>query len=136
MIGRIIDFSVKHKFLVFAVVAVACVFDWRAMVTVAIDAIPDMSDTQVIIYSRWDCSPDVVEVQLTYPRVTAIGAPGLKRYADSPTSTILIRMRPHYQASEAVLQLHEEVLPGFRYLDARTVNVTEVGQVLVEEMIE
>ncbi len=44
-----------------------------------LDAIPDLSDTQVIIYSRWDRSPDIVEDQVTYPIVTAmLGAPRVK----------------------------------------------------------
>ena len=44
-----------------------------------LDAIPDLSDTQVIVYSRWDRSPDVVEDQVTYPIVTAmLGAPKVK----------------------------------------------------------
>ena len=44
-----------------------------------LDAIPDLSDTQVIVYSRWDRSPDLVEAQVTYPIVTAmLGAPGVK----------------------------------------------------------
>ena len=46
---------------------------------VALDAVPDLSETQVIIYSRWDRSPDLVEAQVTYPIVTAmLGAPGVK----------------------------------------------------------
>ena len=45
----------------------------------ALDAIPDLSDTQVIVYSRWDRSPDIVEDQVTYPIVTAmLGAPQVK----------------------------------------------------------
>ena len=45
----------------------------------ALDAIPDLSDTQVIIYSRWDRSPDIIEDQVTYPIVTAmLGAPRVK----------------------------------------------------------
>ncbi len=44
-----------------------------------LDAIPDLSDTQVIIYSRWDRSPDIMEDQVTYPIVTAmLGAPRVK----------------------------------------------------------
>ena len=46
---------------------------------VPLDAIPDLSDTQVIIYSRWDRSPDIIEDQVTYPIVTAmLGAPKVK----------------------------------------------------------
>lgn len=79
MINRIIDFSVRNKFFVFALVAVACVAGWWSMKRVALDAIPDLSDTQVIIYSRWDRSPDIIEDQVTYPIVTAmLGAPRVK----------------------------------------------------------
>jgi len=49
------------------------------MVRVPLDAIPDLSDTQVIVCSRWDRSPDIVEDQVTYPIVTAlVGAPRVK----------------------------------------------------------
>jgi Cu(I)/Ag(I) efflux system membrane protein CusA/SilA len=79
VVNRIIDFSVKNKFLVFAVVAVACIAGWWSMKHVALDAIPDLSDTQVIVYSSWDRSPDLVEDQVTYPIVTALlGAPRVK----------------------------------------------------------
>jgi Cu(I)/Ag(I) efflux system membrane protein CusA/SilA len=79
LINRIIDFSVQHKLAVLTVIAIACVAGWWAMVTVPVDAIPDLSDTQVIIYSRWDRSPDILEDQVTYPIVTAmLGAPRVK----------------------------------------------------------
>jgi len=42
---------------------------WSAQ-GVALDAIPDLSETQVIIVSRWDRSPDILEDQVTYPIVT------------------------------------------------------------------
>ena len=51
----------------------------RALQNVPLDAIPDLGDTQVIVYSRWDRSPDVVEAQVTYPIVTAmLGAPRVR----------------------------------------------------------
>ena len=79
MINRIIDFSVKHKLVVLATIAVACVAGWWAMMSLPLDATPDLSETQVIIYSRWDRSPDIVEDQVTYPIVTAmVGAPKVK----------------------------------------------------------
>jgi Cu(I)/Ag(I) efflux system membrane protein CusA/SilA len=79
MINRIIDFSVRHKLAVIAIVAAACVGGWWAMVTLPLDATPDLSDTQVIILSRWDRSPDIVEDQVTYPIVSAmLGAPRVK----------------------------------------------------------
>ena len=79
MINRIIDFSVEHKFLVLVSVALACIFGCWAMLGIPLDATPDLSDTQVIIYSRWDRSPDIIEDQVTYPIVTAmLGAPKVK----------------------------------------------------------
>ena len=79
MINRIIDFSVENKFIVFALLAAACLAGWWSMKNVALDAIPDLSDTQVIIFSRWDRSPDLVEDQVTYPIVsTMVGAPRVK----------------------------------------------------------
>ena len=50
MINRIIDFSVKHKLVVLASIAFACVAGWWAMMSLPLDATPDLSDTQVIIY--------------------------------------------------------------------------------------
>src|SRR6516162_9224648 len=79
MISRIIDFSVNHKLAVLTLVAAASVAGWWAMVTLPLDVTPDLSETQVIIYSRWDRSPDIVEDQVTYPIVTAmLGAPKVK----------------------------------------------------------
>jgi copper/silver efflux system protein len=79
MINRIIDFSVNNKFMVFAVFAVACAAGWWSMVHIPLDAMPDLSETQVIVYSRWDRSPDIIEDQVTYPIVTAmLGAPHVK----------------------------------------------------------
>lgn len=50
-----------------------------ALKNIRLDAIPDLSDTQVIIYSRWDRSPDIIEDQVTYPIITALlGAPKVK----------------------------------------------------------
>ncbi|MGH9779654.1 MAG: efflux RND transporter permease subunit [Candidatus Acidiferrales bacterium] len=79
MINRIIEFSAHNRFLVILCVAVAVLLGWRAMTETKLDAIPDLSDTQVIIYTRWDRSPDIIEDQVTYPIVTALlGAPKVK----------------------------------------------------------
>ena len=79
MIDRIVDFSVRNKFIVFALIAAACLAGVWSIQNMALDAIPDLSDTQVIIFSRWDRSPDIMEDQVTYPIVTAmLGAPRVK----------------------------------------------------------
>jgi Cu(I)/Ag(I) efflux system membrane protein CusA/SilA len=79
MINRVIDFSVRNKFLVFAFVAAACLWGVWSMTRLPLDATPDLSETQVIVLSRWDRSPDIIEDQVTYPIITAMtGAPHVK----------------------------------------------------------
>jgi Cu(I)/Ag(I) efflux system membrane protein CusA/SilA len=79
MINRIIELSAHHRFVVFLFVTAAVMAGWWAMNSIPLDAIPDLSDTQVIIYSRWDRSPDIMEDQVTYPIVSAmLGAPKVK----------------------------------------------------------
>jgi Cu(I)/Ag(I) efflux system membrane protein CusA/SilA len=79
VIERIIAFSAKNRFLILLLVAVLAIAGWFALKAIPVDAIPDLSDTQVIIYSRWDRSPDILEDQVTYPIITAmLGVPGVK----------------------------------------------------------
>jgi len=72
MIRRVIEFSANNRFIVLVLTAVAIAGAIYAMRHVPLDAIPDLSDTQVIVYSRWDRSPDIIEAQVTYPIVTAM----------------------------------------------------------------
>jgi len=79
VIDRIIDWSIRHKFAVILVVVLASAFGWWSIAHTRLDAIPELGDTQVIILSRWDRSPGLVETQVTYPIVTAmLGAPHVK----------------------------------------------------------
>jgi Cu(I)/Ag(I) efflux system membrane protein CusA/SilA len=79
MISWIVDYSVKHKLAVLSLAAIACIAGWWSMRSLPVDAIPDLSETQVIILSRWDKTPDLIEDQVTYPIVTAmLGAPHVK----------------------------------------------------------
>jgi copper/silver efflux system protein len=79
VISRIIEWSIRNKAAIFLAVAVGCVFGWWSLTRMHLDAIPDLGETQVIIMSRWDRSPDLVETQVTYPIVTAmLGAPHVK----------------------------------------------------------
>jgi Cu(I)/Ag(I) efflux system membrane protein CusA/SilA len=79
VIDRIIDYSVRHKWAVILVVAAASILGWWSITHSRLDAVPDLGDTQVIIFSRWDRSPDLVEQQVTYPIVTTmLGAPHVK----------------------------------------------------------
>jgi Cu(I)/Ag(I) efflux system membrane protein CusA/SilA len=79
MINAIIEFSGRNKFIVFVLVGAAVAAGWWSMKNVPLDAIPDLSDTQVIVYSRWDRSPDIMEDQVTYPLASAmLSVPGVR----------------------------------------------------------
>src|SRR6266508_2761045 len=79
MIRAIIRFSATNRLLVLLAVGVAVAYGLYTVQHIPVDAIPDLSDTQVIVYSRWDRSPDIMEDQVTYPIVTAmLGAPKVK----------------------------------------------------------
>ena len=73
MVERIIEFSARNRFIVFLLVFGLAAAGLWAMKNTPVDAIPDLSDTQVIIYTKWPGrSPDLVEDQITYPIVTAL----------------------------------------------------------------
>ena len=73
MLQRIIEWSVNNKFLVILVVIFAIIAGIYSIQTIPIDAIPDLSDVQVIIYTQYPGqSPEIVEQQITYPLTTAM----------------------------------------------------------------
>jgi Cu(I)/Ag(I) efflux system membrane protein CusA/SilA len=79
MIDRIIEFSDKNRYLILLLTAVALVLGWRSMRTTKLDAIPDLSETQVIVSAKWDRSPDIMEDQVSYPIASALlGLPKVK----------------------------------------------------------
>ncbi len=79
MIEKIIEFSAKNKYIVIIFVVAAMIAALYCIKNIPLDAIPDLSDTQVIIYSKWDRSPDIIEDQVTYPIISAmLGAPNVK----------------------------------------------------------
>jgi Cu(I)/Ag(I) efflux system membrane protein CusA/SilA len=79
MIEQLIGLSIRKKTLVFLVIAAACAAGAWSMLHMPADAMPDLGDTQVIVFSRWDRSPDIIENQVTNPIVTALtGAPRVR----------------------------------------------------------
>ena len=119
MIARIIEFSARQKFIVLLMAAAAVAFGFWALDTQPVDAIPDLSDTQVIVYSRWDRSPDIIEDQVTYPITTALlGAPGVKAirgYSDFGFSYVYIIFEDGtdiYWARSRVLEYLSKVIPA------------------------
>jgi Cu(I)/Ag(I) efflux system membrane protein CusA/SilA len=80
MIEKIIEGSARNKFLVFLIVVVLGAWGLWALKNTPLDAIPDLSDVQVIVYTPWmGRNPTILEDQVTYPIVTTmISAPRVK----------------------------------------------------------
>jgi Cu(I)/Ag(I) efflux system membrane protein CusA/SilA len=80
MVEKIIELSVRHKWVVFGVVLMLALFAATAARQTPLDALPDISDPQVIIFTEWmGRSPDLVEDQITYPLVRALqSTPGVR----------------------------------------------------------
>ncbi|MEJ5369751.1 MAG: CusA/CzcA family heavy metal efflux RND transporter [Bryobacteraceae bacterium] len=118
MINAIIEFSARNRLLVVLLAAALALAGWQAMHSVPLDAIPDLSDTQVIIYSRWDRSPDILEDQVTYPIVTAmLGAPrvrDVRGFSDFGYSYVYVIFEDGtdiYWARSRVLEYLSAVIP-------------------------
>ena len=77
MIAKIIEYSARNKFVIFLIIFFAIAWGYWAIKNTPLDALPDLSDTQVIIYTDWaGRSPDLIEDQITYPITsTLLAAP-------------------------------------------------------------
>src|ERR1017187_4046898 len=80
MLQRIIDFSLKNKFFVLLGTVALVLGGIYALRNIPLDAIPDLSDTQVIVYTEWPGqAPQIVEDQVTYPITSKLlSVPGAK----------------------------------------------------------
>ena len=118
MINKIIEYCAHNRFTVFMFVTAAVLAGLWSMQNIALDAIPDLSDTQVIIYSRWDRSPDIIEDQVTYPIVTAmLGAPrvqAIRGFSDFGYSYVYIIFEDGtdvYWARSRTLEYLSKIVP-------------------------
>ncbi|MEK7308580.1 MAG: efflux RND transporter permease subunit, partial [Nitrospirota bacterium] len=77
MIAIIIEYSARNRFIIILLVGFLFIWGYWSLKNTPLDAIPDLSDTQVIIYTEWQGrSPDLVEDQITYPiSSTLLAAP-------------------------------------------------------------
>ncbi len=80
MINWLIEASLRNRFLVIAFFALLAGWGYWALLTTPIDAIPDLSDNQVIVFTDWTGrSPQEVEDQITYPLTVSLqGLPGVR----------------------------------------------------------
>jgi len=118
MLKRVIRFSAENRYLVVAGVAAVLALSFWTMRHIPLDALPDLSDTQVIVYSRWDRSPDILEDQVTYPITTALlGAPRVKAirgFSDFGFSYVYVIFEDGtdpYWARTRVLEYLSKIIP-------------------------
>src|SRR3990167_5409232 len=80
MIARLIDFSVRNRFLIIMLTALVAVWGIWCVYRTPVDAIPDLSENQVIVFTDWmGRSPQEIDDQITYPlSVNLQGLAGVK----------------------------------------------------------
>jgi Cu(I)/Ag(I) efflux system membrane protein CusA/SilA len=117
MISRIIEWCSENRFLVFAgTLAVVLAGIW-SMSKIPLDALPDISDVQVIIHTNWEGQPpNIIEDQVTYPIVTALlAAPRVKAvrgqtmFNDSYVFVIFEDGTDMYWARSRVLEYMQQI---------------------------
>src|SRR5436305_5216104 len=73
MINRIIEFSARNRGLIVVLTVCLTLYGVWSLRNIPLDAIPDLSDPQVIIYTEWPGrSPNLIEDQITYPIISAM----------------------------------------------------------------
>jgi Cu(I)/Ag(I) efflux system membrane protein CusA/SilA len=117
-IEKLIGFSAQNKFMVIILAAFSLAAAVWSIQNIPLDAIPDLSDSQVIIYSRWDRSPDIIEDQVTYPIVSSLlGVPGVKAvrgFSDFGFSYVYVIFNDGvdiYWARSRVLEYLSKIIP-------------------------
>ena len=116
MIGRWIDWCTRNRFLVFmATLSLVLAGIW-AMRRIPLDALPDISDVQVIIHTAWDEPPNIIEDQVTYPIVTSLlAAPNVKAvraqtmFGDSYVFVVFEDGTDFYWARSRVLEYLQQI---------------------------
>lgn len=117
MLARLIELCARNRFLVFTAVALLTVAGIWSLRRVPLDALPDISDVQVIVHTPWAGQPpDVVEDQVTYPIVTSLlAAPHVKAvraqtmFGDSYVYVVFQDGTDLYWARSRVLEYLQEI---------------------------
>ncbi len=88
MIEKLIAFSIRNRVLVLLIATGLFAWGLYSVQTSKIDAIPDLSENQVIVFTEWmGRSPQIIEDQITYPLVTNMqGIPKVKTFGLHPCS--------------------------------------------------
>jgi copper/silver efflux system protein len=79
MIKRLIEWCTRNPGIVLGLVAASLVYAVISFRSLSLDALPDLSDPQVIVYTKWPRSPDAIQRHITRPLILALnGVPGVK----------------------------------------------------------
>src|ERR1700741_5343427 len=79
MLLRVIRTVIRWRSIVWAIVPPGVVFSLYSIRTASLDAIPDISDPQIVVYVKWPRSPQLIESEVTEPLISAfVGAPGVQ----------------------------------------------------------
>ncbi len=118
MLVALIRWSAAHRFLVIGMSAALAVVGFLTLPLQRLDAIPDVSDTQVILYVKWDQPPGLVETQVTYPLTTALlGAPrvtSVRGFTDAGFALVYVLFEDGtdlYWARSRVAELLTQIAP-------------------------
>ena len=116
MIGRWIDCCARNRFLVFTATLSLVLAGIWTIGRIPLDALPDISDVQVIIHTAWDEPPNIIEDQVTYPIVTALlAAPSVKAvraqtmFGDSYVFVVFEDSTDLYWARSRVLEYLQQI---------------------------
>src|SRR6476660_8817885 len=117
VISRIIEACSRNRFLVFAVVLLLTLAGIWSLEHISLDALPDISDVQVIVHTPWNGQPpNIIEDQVTYPVVTGLlAAPRVKAvraqtmFGDSYVYVIFEDGTDLYWARSRVLEYLEQM---------------------------
>ena len=116
MIACWIDLCARNRFLVFTGTLLLVLAGAWSIRQIPLDALPDISDVQVIIHTAWDEPPNVIEDQVTYPIVTALlAAPNVKAvraqtmFGDSYVFVVFVDGTDLYWARSRVLEYLQQI---------------------------
>ncbi len=116
MIGRWIDWCARNRFLVFSGTALLVLAGIWSLRRIPLDALPDISDVQVIIHTEWGVPPNILEDQVTYPIVTTmLAAPHVKAvraqtmFGDSYVYVVFEDGTDIYWARSRVLEYMQQI---------------------------
>ncbi|AMV38110.1 efflux RND transporter permease subunit [Planctomyces sp. SH-PL62] len=119
MIENIVEWSIRNRFLVILASIAVGIAGFRALMTMPVDAIPDQSENQVIVFTDWmGRSPQEIEDQVTYPLTTKLqGLAGVKvvrsssEFNFSMVNVIFDDSTDYYFARQRVLERLATVAP-------------------------